>query len=173
VASETPDETPDYAVSGVDHVDPFRRVGVPGFAESPDLAHCRLPTDERPRLGPTGRGTPNDIGSEEVFPRIHASGVPGIETGTNELHVLLRHRLLRESGGFEGLLLVVVIPQPHDPAVAELREDGIVPAKLYTAFLPVTIIRKSATTLSSPEGRSSTPSILQLSQLASQRASHS
>src|SRR6185295_15821859 len=47
-----------------------------------------------------------------------------------------RHRLLRESGGFEGLLLVVVVPQPHDPAVAELAEDGVVSAKLDPALPP-------------------------------------
>src|SRR6185436_18058389 len=53
----------------------------------------------------------------------HVAGVPRLEGGSNDLHVLPRHRLLREAGGFEGLdslgkdLELRRLPITHRPKV--------------------------------------------------------
>jgi hypothetical protein len=93
VAPAPPCEPHDYSAGGVDVVsDRYCRVGVPGFAVSLNLSQDRLPTDERPRLGPISWGTPNHVGGEEISPGIHVACVERLEGASHDLNVLLRHR---------------------------------------------------------------------------------
>src|SRR4029079_5663821 len=56
--------------------------------------------------------------------RIPVAPVESCEYGLDDLHVLLRHRLLSKSGGFEGLLLGREGSRPEDPSVPHLVEPG-------------------------------------------------
>jgi hypothetical protein len=51
-------------------------------------------------------------------------GVPQL---TEDLHVLLRHRLLLEPGGFEGFVSVEVLLAAHNSAIPDSEEDRQVP----------------------------------------------
>src|SRR4029079_11233683 len=52
---------------------------------------------------------PFDLGVVLVNPRLEVVAVPGFHVPFEDLHVLLRHRLLPQPGGFEGLLQLPVL----------------------------------------------------------------
>ena len=61
------------------------------------------------------------VGREGADACSKVSSRPCFEHSPSGLHVLLRHRLLRESGGFDGFLPVAVIPELRDEPVSETR----------------------------------------------------
>src|SRR5262249_44443926 len=77
---------------------------------------------ERPRLGPTLRRSHDDLGVIELTKGVHVASVPRRECGKQDLHVLLRHRLLRQPGGFKGFLVVPEVFE-HDDLPAAERMD--------------------------------------------------
>src|SRR5262249_36992856 len=83
------------------------------------LAHYRVPTDVRPRLRPALQRSPADLWVEQFAIGIHVTRVPCREPSPHDLHVLLRHRLLRKPGGLEGFVPVGVPRASHDEAVTQ------------------------------------------------------
>ena len=78
--------------------------------------------------------------------------------------------LLPQPGGFEGLCLIVVVPNEHDLAVAVFGQHRVVRVSSMPLPLPLTIILNREIVRSSPTGRIWRSSILQLSQLSSHLA---
>jgi hypothetical protein len=101
-ANGTPNMAYKDSVAKVQEVaDRVQRIPLPGFAQKVVLTHNRFPSHERTWLWPTARRPLNHIRMVKVPNRISISGVPGIKERPHDLHVLLRHRLLLETGGFE------------------------------------------------------------------------
>ena len=124
MADAAPGEPCDDSIGQVDEADHFKGVSVPGLAHLLELAHEPLPTHERPRLRPTFRGSRDDIGVLQLTKGIHVSRVPRFEGGSHDLHVLLRHRLLRQSHGFESGFPIQKGLHPHDHPLTK-RVDPI------------------------------------------------
>src|SRR5439155_8139769 len=70
------------------------------------------------------RGRTFDFGIEEPKCSFPVLAVEGGEQPPDNLHVLLRHRLLREAGGFECLLGIEVGPNRNRPAIFDLGHEG-------------------------------------------------
>jgi hypothetical protein len=64
------------------------------------------------------------------------AAVERLVSPTNDLDVLLRHRLLREPRGFKGPLFVVEVLEVRDPPAIEAGDDRELPAHLESASLP-------------------------------------
>src|SRR5437763_151497 len=80
------------SVAGVHEVG-YRFVGdgVPSFAKLLEAAYDSVPTDERPRLWPSRRGTENHVRVKEVAKRVKVPRVPRLKASSHDLHVLLRN----------------------------------------------------------------------------------
>src|SRR5829696_7200192 len=76
---------------------------------------------ERPRLRYLGREDDLALGVKEGKHRLNVRLIPGVHEPRNDLDVLLRHRLLRKAGGFEGLAPVRVFVEVDDLAAAQLE----------------------------------------------------
>src|SRR6185295_18545716 len=85
----------------------------------------RLETPPLP-LHPWGLGTDpriHDIGVEKARSR-KVPARPVLVQPMHDLHVLLRHRLLREAGSFEGFLRVEILADPNHLATLEIHDPG-------------------------------------------------
>src|SRR6478672_6610732 len=80
----------------------------------------------RPRRCTRGPGRRADPACE---PRTALAG----SRVAHDLHVLLRHRLLRESRGFEGLLLIPALAVLDDVSIAQAVKPRIIGGNLRTA----------------------------------------
>ena len=95
----------------------------------PGLKRRELIVDERLRLVRT-ESRPLKLGSEfEVRVRLAPQALPitavqGRVAPAHDLHVLLRHRLLRQPGGFEGCLPSDEAPESEDLAASHQEVDG-------------------------------------------------
>src|SRR5262245_51790256 len=133
-ARAVPDLSHDHSFTGVDEVaDRFHGVGVPGRPELLELAHDRVAPYEWPRLGPTFGRPRDDVWVIHLTKGVHVASVPRGECGAHDLHVLLRHRLLPQPGGFESLRFARKPAGANDLAIA--NGDDLVqgPFKLYAA----------------------------------------
>src|SRR5262245_13256556 len=113
-----------YEITGFDEFVGLQPSGFPGLAEvlrgSPNLIKSE---DAAPR---TGRTRPvHHAARSRVFDHgIPVLAVPRVVPGLDDLHVLLRHRLLREACGFEGFASV---PEEHHPyRSASVEGDDLV-----------------------------------------------
>src|SRR4051794_14939640 len=75
----------------------------------PRTRHRRSPSAHPRQSEPCERPWPESI---RLLPR----------TAPNPLHVLLRHRLLPQPGGFDGRALVVELANPHDHPVPDREQ---------------------------------------------------
>src|SRR4029079_4195410 len=62
---------------------------------------------------------PFDLGVVLVNPRLEVVAVPGFHAPFEDLHVLLRHRLLTQPGGFESFGAMCVLLYAENLAVAQ------------------------------------------------------
>src|SRR4029453_2151484 len=79
----------------------------------------------------------------EALSRVFDYGIPVIAVervvpGLDDLHVLLRHRLLREAHGFEGFVWIEIGSNLHHLAVTEVDDVGSRRFRLDAALLPPT-----------------------------------
>src|SRR5262245_54427002 len=82
---------------------------LPGFEELADpLPDFRSSLVDPGTLGPEHRILPFNVRAEEGDERICVSSVQGTDASSDDLHVLLRHRLLRQPSGFEEPHLLAV-----------------------------------------------------------------
>src|SRR5204863_44384 len=56
------------------------------------------------------------VGGEVLEPGVYVPTVERLEGSAHDLHVLLRHRLLRQPGSFEGFLGIAISLPANDPA---------------------------------------------------------
>jgi hypothetical protein len=125
VACCTPDEPHGNSVASVAEVaDQFEGVGIPGLAQLLQLAHDRIPTCVRSRLRPTFRGPPDDAQVVHLTKGIHIPGIPRLEPGFYDLHILLRHRLPLQADRYEGRFLVHEVASLSEQPVPEVTEDA-------------------------------------------------
>ena len=82
----------------------------------------------------TRQGLPDDIRTQESQPGVQVASVEGIDRFTCKLDVLLRHRLLRQPGGFEGVGSLVEGAHLGDQSVSELVD--VKRLKLYLDATP-------------------------------------
>ncbi|HEX6585086.1 MAG TPA: hypothetical protein VF056_15905 [Thermoleophilaceae bacterium] len=61
--------------------------------------------------------------------------LPSREDRTDQIHVLLGHRLFAQPGGFEGVLDTQVLPPPHNLSVADGADHGVTQVGLGGAEL--------------------------------------
>jgi hypothetical protein len=89
----------------------------------PPLSRLRPPAVDvsKPR---EGQGLPDDLWAQETQPGIRVAPIDGINRFPHDLDVLLRNHLLRQPGGFEGLLARLIEAVAHD-----LRPPHVVDAK--------------------------------------------
>ena len=83
------------------------------------------------------RGLPFDLGIESLGHGCQVPPVEGFNDLPHDLHVLLRHRLLRKPGGFEGFLAARVLLHPPDLSGLEAddAEESVVnPCSGITSF---------------------------------------
>src|SRR5207302_267395 len=66
-----------------------------------------------------------EVLAERLDHRRYVSTAKGRISPLDDLHVLLRHRLLREAGGFEGLRPIREHPPLNDEAVPNRVDDGL------------------------------------------------
>src|SRR5439155_212304 len=78
-----------------------------------------LPTYKRAWLGPPLRRPHDGVWVVQLTNGIHVPRVPCLEGRSHDLHVLLRHRLLRQPHGFEGLFFAPVVVESHALAVSQ------------------------------------------------------
>ena len=67
--------------------------------------------------------------------KVPVASVPAFEPGLDQLDVLLRHRLFRQPGGFEGFGLAIEVLHPDDLTGVESVDDGVVALDLDPAAL--------------------------------------
>ena len=79
---------------------------------------------------------PLDLGIEVLQSGFHIVSIPRLVAAANDLDVLLRHRLLRQSGGFEGVLRPSEVPEPKHLALLELEHPSVRLIDSDTAFFP-------------------------------------
>jgi hypothetical protein len=93
-AANPPVDVPyEHMVRDVDEVfNRFERLVVPRATNLLKVAHDRVATNVRSRLWPALRRSQDDVGLVQLTKGFHVSGVPCIEGGSRDLHVLLRHR---------------------------------------------------------------------------------
>src|SRR4029078_7353271 len=97
-----PGDSHDNSVAGVDELtDCFDGVGVPRLSQLLELAHDCVSTAIRPLLPPILIHPHDGVRVVQLTKGIHVTGVPRLEHGPHDLHVLLRHRLVREARGVE------------------------------------------------------------------------
>src|SRR3954453_1296343 len=102
------------------------------------------------------RRVPFDLGIEFVKQRVEVAAVVGVEPALESFDVLLRHRLLRKPGGFEGFGAVKKDTDTRDLAVYEavhgsqLHVGASELRNLDTASSPACAIRVKARTRSLP-----------------------
>src|SRR5215204_1066886 len=109
----------DNSIANVDEVtDRFSGVGVPRLAQLLELAHDRLPAEVRPRLRPILSHPHDRVRVVQLTKGIHVAGVPRLEEGPHDLHVLLRHRLPAQPG-FKSPLAVPVSDESNDLPIAQ------------------------------------------------------
>src|SRR5256885_7227369 len=76
----------------------------------------------RPGSGNHVGGLPLDVGIQPMEGTLEVPAVERLYRLSNDLHVLLRHRLLREPGGFEGFGAISEVPRPDHQAPWHLKE---------------------------------------------------
>src|SRR5262249_2368428 len=83
--------------------------------------------------GPPDSGTPAidlhereplDLGVVLLDPRVEVVAVPSLHGPLEDLHVLHRHRLLREPGGFQGFLLAAEAAKLADSSLEQRNEPS-------------------------------------------------
>src|SRR5436190_14495763 len=88
----------DDAVTDIDDANQFKRRAGKGFHASLPLTDDRVPPHEGSPLRPTLQLAGDDnVGVERLTHGLHVPGVERREEASDHLHVLLRHRLLREA----------------------------------------------------------------------------
>src|SRR6185295_10512350 len=111
---------------------------LPGIDELVGLIPSGLPVlsellGQPPELGevvgtPVDADRPRQVELEiwrKVFERnVKVATVERLIASTHDLHVLLRHRLLRKPGGFEGLLVIEESPNRNRLAIPDLGHEG-------------------------------------------------
>jgi hypothetical protein len=77
-----------------------------------------------PATGEPWRVVELDLGIAAREVAIHVALVEGRVKGEDRVDVLLRHRLLPQPSGFEGVVLVLIEAYAHDHAVADRPDPG-------------------------------------------------
>ena len=78
-----------------------------------------------------GQGLPYDLWAEETRPGIQVAPIESIDQFPHDLDVLLRHRLLRQPGGFEGLA------PSHEIHLSTLKLTGLNPRMTCVASISI------------------------------------
>src|SRR5436190_21171550 len=176
VACDTPGMPHRNSVTSLAEVaDRFHYVGVPGFADLLPLAHDCLPANAWPRLRPTLRGPHDGIWIVQITKGIHVPRVPSRIHGSHDLHVRLRHRLLRslpcpsplgeddgiwvQPCGAQTFLPAVPGLVAHDEAFARSTQLRDLTFKLYSA--------RWRLSMEEPKGEPAVPEIEHVSGLES------
>jgi nucleotide-binding universal stress UspA family protein len=78
----------------------------------------------------------SNVGVDSFQPGVDVTAVPALDPPPHGVHVLLRHRLLRKPGGFEGLSPIEIDLPFEDLAVPQLPESADLPAHGDPASCP-------------------------------------
>src|SRR5205085_6529322 len=97
---------------------------------------ARIGSNIRPRPHDTVDLLPLEVRCDLIGPRTEVALPPAVVDRSHDLHVLVRHRLLRQPHGFEGVGLARVHPKPPQLAVA------------HRPHMPPALLDPSATLLS-------------------------
>jgi hypothetical protein len=119
------DRRSDHMVASVDQLQYLERDFGERINESVSELLVRIATDVRARVGFVCARVVDEFRVKVGEDGLVSVGVPRREGCPHDLHVLLRHRLLRQPHGFEGFLFRPVLPALHDQSIAQLVDEDV------------------------------------------------